>query len=346
MKLIINEFDRVKKFLSDLDEYSLVYHKDSDGVCSAVLLSKFLGTPKVVSPNDLPGIGITDMLVNSINSTKKIIFTDLPVDQTSYDKIKRETLIIDHHIPKTNLNKVSNKFIHVNPRFSDPNAYYPASYIVYKISEPLGMDVKKCSWISAVGVIGDHGEKTCKDVIEDAIRDHGIDRNDLNFLSNIIESSKGVKGMSGISEAYQIFLNAESPKDVLESKLIGYYHKYQKEINQLISDFRYHSEFFPETDSYLYEIKSRYNITSVLSTKISEEMPDSAVFVYKVRDYLFISARCQTGRINVGKLMEKLSEGIGSGGGHPQAAAATIPKKHIEEFMERLRKYLEGIQSV
>ncbi|MCD6398602.1 MAG: DHH family phosphoesterase, partial [Candidatus Aenigmarchaeota archaeon] len=39
---------------------------------------------------------------------------------------------------------------------------------------------------------------------------------------------------------------------------------------------------------------------------------------------------------------KELSEGLGKGGGHPQAAGASVPKKYSEEFLERLRSYLSG----
>lgn len=339
--------ERVKNFLLSLDEYSLVYHKDSDGVCSASLLTKFLKEPKLISPNDMPGIHISNSLIGDLNKTKKIIFTDLPLDQMPYEKIKKDTLVIDHHSPSKNLNAISNRFIHINPRFKNPDSYIPASCIVYKILEEMKKDVKKYSWIAGVGIVGDRGTKNCRDVIRIAEKyDDKINIEELNFLSDLIEASRGVKGIMGISEAYKTFSNAENPKNILDSKLMNYYNIFQKEINQTMLDFRYHSEFFPETNSYLYKNVSRYNIESVLSTKISEEISDSAVFVYKIRSYMFMSARCQTERINVGNLMKKLSEGLGSGGGHPQAAAATVPREKAKEFLDRLRKYLEGVSPI
>ncbi|MCK4635201.1 MAG: hypothetical protein KAT37_05005, partial [Candidatus Aenigmarchaeota archaeon] len=52
---------------------------------------------------------------------------------------------------------------------------------------------------------------------------------------------------------------------------------------------------------------------------------------------------CQTARINLAELFGKICKGIGKGGGHPPAAAASIPIENADKFMERLKNYLEGI---
>lgn len=340
----IEKLEKIKNFLSSLKDYSLVYHKDSDGVCSAALLTKILGEPKTVSPNDKPSIEITDQLIKTINKTPKTIFTDLPVDQLNYKKIKSDTLVIDHHTTKENLNKTKQKnFLHINPRFQKPDIYLPASYLVYKILKELGYGVEKYKWIAGIGIVGDRGTENCKDLIEEIEKDFDLNIEDLDFLSSLIESSKIVKGVSGVSEAFKIVSNAKNPNDILDSKLMNYYKKSQKEIENLMLDFEYNSEYVPNADAYLYKLVSRYNVGSVISTKLSEKNPDTAIFVYKITSYFFMSARCQSGRINVGKLLKKLTKGLGKGGGHPQAAGASMPKENGEEFLKRLRNYLEKI---
>ncbi|MCD6477563.1 MAG: DHH family phosphoesterase [Candidatus Aenigmarchaeota archaeon] len=346
--------EKALKFISLLENYSLVYHKDADGVCSAVLLSK-VKNPTLSSPNDSNGIKISDSLMERLNELPKAVFTDLPVDQMPYERIKVKTLVIDHHIPTRDLNNYDN-FIHLNPRFKMPNAYLPASYLVYRILEKKYKNIKKYSWIAGVGVVGDRGTNSCRDLIDVIERDYPellikdkynpkkMWSSELGFFSKLIDSSKGVKGIRGIMKSYEIFLNAEKPEDIKNTELMNYYRRFQRELENLIMDFRYHSEFFPETNAYMYRIESKYNIESTLSTVLSEKNPDAAIFVYRIKNGLHISARCQTGRINVADVLRNLSEGIGSGGGHPQAAAASIRKEHANRFLERLRNYLEGMK--
>ncbi len=326
---------RVKDFLRSVGDCSLIYHSDSDGLCSAVLMSKFLEERvKLVSPNDSHGIQITQSLLEEVNKLPYGIFLDLAVDQWDFKKIKPKTLVIDHHTPREDLNKFEN-FVHVNPRLKDPKVYIPTSQLVFDILSEMKREIKKYSWIAAVGIIGDKGDLK-KIKLKEKFED-------LKLLSDIIESCKGVYGYKGVAKAYKVFMEAKKPSEVLNSNLIKTYHKFQKEVESVLTDFRYRAEYFEKRNAYLYKISSRYNITSVVSTILSEREPDAAFFVYKKNKVLSMSARCQTGRINLAELFKKICKDLGSGGGHPQAAAANIPLKHAEEFLERLKNFLEGI---
>lgn len=327
--------EKAKKFLSSLVECSLVYHTDADGVCSAALMSKFLKDKiKLASPNDSYGIQISEDLTNSLNEIKCNIFVDLAVNQWDYSKLKSNVLIIDHHTTKVDLNEEKN-FIHINPRIKNPDVYLPASYLVYKLLTEMDKKMEKYAWIAAIGIIGDKGDHSKIKFKEKY--------DDLKFLADVIEANKGVYGRKGIIRAYEIFLDAEKPQDVLDSKLIRTYHKFQKALDDTILDFKYHSEHFERKNAYLYKVYNKYKITSTVSTVLSEREPDAAFFIYKRDKVLSMSARCQTARINVAELLEKLSKGLGSGGGHPPAAAANIPIENADKFLERLRNYLEGL---
>ncbi len=329
----MNPEEKAKKFLLSLKECSLVYHSDADGVCSAALLAKLLGNKiKMVSPNDSYGIRITDRLLEEINGHESCIFVDLAVNQWDYGKIRPETLVIDHHATKKDLNREG--FIHINPRIKNPETYIPASRLVYELLREMDKGMEKYAWIAAVGTLGDKG----------SLKGMAVSgKEDLKFLADVIEANKGVRGINGIIKCYKIFAGAQTPQDVTDSGLIKTYHRFQKALDDTETDFKYHSEHFRKKNAYLYKVYNKYKITSTLSTVLSEKEPDAAFFIYKKDKVLSMSARCQSQRINVAELMERLSRGIGTGGGHPPAAAANVPLKNSDKFMERLRNYLEGL---
>ena len=327
--------EKAKEFLSSVEECSLVYHGDSDGVCSAALIYKFLKNKvKMASTNDSYGIHVTEHLIERLNDTKKTIIVDLAANQWDYKKIKSGVLLIDHHSTKKDLNKEKN-FIHANPRIENPDAYIPASLLVYDLLRSIDKNMEKYAWIAGVGVIGDKGDFERVETKEKF--------EDLEFISHIIESNKGVYRKKGIEKAYEVLKDAETPKDVLDSSLIKAYHKFQKAVNDTILDFKYHSQYFEKKNAYIYKVYNKYKLTSVVATILSSREPDAAFFIYKRDKVLSMSGRCQSARINLAKLMEKLTEGIGSGGGHPPAAAASIPIENADKFMERLTDFLEGI---
>ena len=82
----------------------------------------------------------------------------------------------------------------------------------------------------------------------------------------------------------------------------------------------------------VFEVKSRINITSLVSTKLGERFPDKVVAIRKkTGDAWKVSLRNQSGRLNLGDAVKKSVKGIGSGWGHEKAAAA--PVSDWEKFL-------------
>ncbi|MBI4020178.1 MAG: DHH family phosphoesterase [Candidatus Aenigmarchaeota archaeon] len=64
------------------------------------------------------------------------------------------------------------------------------------------------------------------------------------------------------------------------------------------------------------------------------------IAVYKRRNYLDITIR-RRGNADLHKAAEKAAEAVGgSGGGHPEAAGARIPKDRLEDFLKALNRQL------
>ena len=85
-----------------------------------------------------------------------------------------------------------------------------------------------------------------------------------------------------------------------------------------------------------YNIKSKYNISSAISTRMSEIYKNRLIVVWqKAGSRVKVSARNQKG-MNVGKIMENAVKGFGSGGGHEAAAGATMDVKDWEKFRENV----------
>jgi single-stranded DNA-specific DHH superfamily exonuclease len=329
--------DIVRAWLRRIDEpCSLIYHRDGDGVCSAALFARELQRLRkklmTATPNDMPGIGVSDSLLAEAKNPF-LIFTDLAVDEMFTSKKLNELdshiLILDHHVPRKNL--TGPKIMHINPRFTKPEIYQPASYLVYKIAK-----LPDLKWIAAVGVIADHGEEDCQDLMNKIKNEQT-----LALLSDSIAAAKAINGNNGIMEAFDIFVTADRPKDVLNSPLIRYVDKFKQELGTLEHDFLENATFFSKTNSKIYEVKSRYQITSSLANTLAAKNPNSVIILLKFGKMLKVSARCHSGRIDVAKLLRETVTGLGVGGGHERASGAAVPARHVEKFMERLREKLE-----
>ncbi len=162
----------------------IVYHRDSDGVCSAVLVSKLLkflgcGSVKII-PCDPATPAVTSSLMRSLSGLQPdyLIFVDMAVDQDPNplvmlkQKFDTKIIVIDHHPMSMDLNMLDIK--HINARAADAKAYLPASYMAYKILGKFGGELASDnSWVSMIGTIGDHGVDNCQDLVKDFSKTSG-----------------------------------------------------------------------------------------------------------------------------------------------------------------------------
>lgn len=343
---------KYRKQLNKLEDPIIIYHKDSDGVTSAAMMHDYVNA-KTALPNDGPGIKITDELIDIINDYEAVLFLDIPVDQLNVikDIECKDIFILDHHPPDEDLSN-GKDIVHMNPRFEDSEAYLPASYLVYRVVEDeLGQEI----WKAGVGVVGDHGVKNCKDLYKkivelyptmingQEINQDVINDSNLGTISDMIEASKVMNGLQGIKESFDIIYESELMNDVFDTKLIKYYEKYKDILEREKKLFDSGALYFQNTDSYLYEVDTNYSINSSLSTMLADENPESAIYIYQVNNGMKISARCQSGRVNVAENLKKAFNDYGNAGGHPQAAGGYAKSGKVETVVNRLKEILEGL---
>ena len=341
-----NKLDKVSLLLQGKGKKLMLYHTDVDGICSAVLISKFFSGFEMV-PRDGPVMG--DKFVKALTAVKPdlILALDIPIDQEwrrmeklQQDSPKTRMLVIDHHVPEKNLG--SDRNIHVNPRFVR-SIYIPASVLVYRMLEKMGKDVGPLIWIATLGVIGDYAFEDCKDVLDECKRVYpkvGDDprASSLADITSMMMSAVVLHGIRGVEKNVEILLHADSYASVAEnSYLKGCDEKVSGEIKRCMSDFKKKAKEYPELGLFIYKLKSRLNIASTISTMLAEKHPDKIILVVKdSKQVMKISARYQAGLIELNSLMKAAVAGIGSGGGHEKAAGAIVGKKHFPEFERRL----------
>ncbi|MFB6076139.1 MAG: DHHA1 domain-containing protein [Candidatus Aenigmatarchaeota archaeon] len=352
-KKLEEQYKIAKRFLDNIKgSISIVFHGDGDGVTSAVQVSKYLESLGkeviLVEPNDKSGIYLSNELVERIKDAENIVFVDLAIDQTEVpEKIHdKDVLVIDHHTIAKDLNEKEN-FTHINPRFFNEKLYLPASYLCYRT-----LNKEEFLWIAGMGVVSDYGVRNCQDLmkeledrypelVKEGLTQEKTQESKIGLYSNLINSAKGVKGNRGLKEAYNILYDCEEHEDIMSGRLIEYHEKFEGELKKLLDDFEKNATHYSKSNSYLYKIDSKYRISSTLSTVMSGKNPGSLIFIIRENGDLQINVRCQTDRVDVGKLTKELVKGIGKGGGHPNAAGGKIPAKNKERFMNRLKENLD-----
>ncbi len=315
----------------------IIYHRDSDGVCSAAQIMKvYKGFRGLCREGPILDDSFIKFLI--LSEPKVIVFVDLPVDQhhEKLIKLKEKTdagiAIIDHHPFEKDMN--SEGIIHINNMFLDDfkDSYIPASCIIWRLLGEMGNDSEPYSWIAGIGVIGDYGPKECMDVIKSVRRQNPelvkgeIMKCSLSNGSDMISASITVRGLKGADYSLKLLRKSESFYDfVSDDNLIEWNGILQSEVARLADDFRKNKEIDEKKKLIFYEIKSDLSISSIISTVVSEMYSTHVIVIYKKwNDSFKVSMRCQDGHVDVGELGKKCSEGIGTGGGHRKAAGAFI----------------------
>lgn len=312
------------------DKAKLFSHVDADGICSLAILIRFLKKRGIAGKDEMPNYQLTDVPPITLEPAKVNIFSDLNSD-TIYDYINENSLTVDHHI----FDKRP-KGAFYNPREEAKGLYIPAAYLLFDVCSELE-DMEDVKWIAAVGVIGDKGElnsKVCRDFV-DIFDNFG----ELQKVADFIYSAYLVEGSIGNDRMVKALLEAKSPEDILEDPYFKYcFDEVQREVAA--------SSKKVEKDGIVrfVEVKSRFNIKSIVAAQALEKEKNIIVVTYTDSDgFCKMSLRTDTS-INIGTIARKAAEKAGgSGGGHEKAAGARVLKTKFNIFKEA---FVSGVESI
>lgn len=332
------------------DSVVIVFHNDVDGTSSAAILNRLVtqraGTSALLVSQPMP---VNDNIMEKIKTTvpTKIIFTDLAIDQQPA-VLKKVTgcapvMIIDHHIISKDMS--SSKIVHYNPRFDRPDVFLSASYLAYKLCAEAGESDGQQSdalWISMVGIVADYNLEDSGDVIQKAKKKYKFDdpkKSIFSEIGNMIFSARATKKLSP-EEICVILSSAESPEKLADVKkgdiLMESNFIIQKEIDEAVSAAP--QTMKKEGNVIIFEVRSKYNIRSPVSTIVSEKHADKLVLAFvREKGKVKFSARNQKKNINAGRILESCIKGFrGSAGGHEAAAAGILSEKDWPAFVQKV----------
>ncbi len=333
------DFSKVLGFLKSLglnDKILIVFHRDADGLCSAVIARKALERAGLK-----PDIMVTHLEktaeLESVAKSKynAVIFLDLALDHLGgkFWNEKQKVLIIDHHPFRKDLN--SGNVMHFNSHFFS-EGYFPASYLTYKIFSEIA-DIKDIEWVSVLGTIADYGYDDCRDLLDRYI---SVKERGEMFETKYGKAAAMVNGASfffGFEKMAEILSSSSGADEFIgNKKIVGYYDKFSKEIERLKKEFWNAAE--KTGNVYFAHIESKIErIQSSLLTQLSTENPEKVLVIYhKDGENIKLSGRVQTG-YDLGTIFMKAAEFAGgSGGGHKPAAGAMVPASNIENFRKKV----------
>lgn len=348
-------------YLEDVEEDDrvlIIHHWDMDGTSSSTIISKILERRRGRPADDVRipserAYHLEEADREEVEEADKLIILDFNLEADELEQLQEDydidILLVDHH----SFGRAP-ELPFVNPRQQDAEAYVPCSKICLDIAEEIGED-EDLDWIAGLGVIQDFGVDSCPELFERLDEKYGkyfpedltqeeLAKNcEYGRYSSVLNIKPYRDSQHFARLAYQALMKSE---DLMEleaqeeyRQVYEVYLEMQDEFNRLMEDYEEEREINRDECVIFFEIESDFHITSSIATNMSTKTPDWIHLVVQRDDKINISARCQSGRVDLGALLQQaLPEGArdegAEAGGHRKAAGASMPEEYYDEFKE------------
>ncbi|MFB6190846.1 MAG: DHH family phosphoesterase, partial [Candidatus Nanohaloarchaea archaeon] len=259
-------------------------------------------------------------------------------------------LVVDHHT----FDRVPDVPF-VNPRIEHEEDYVPCSKICLDIAAHFSIE-DDVRWIAGLGVIQDFGVDSCPELFEELAEEYDkylpeelsqqqLAKNcEYGRYSSVLNIKPYRDSAHFAKLAYQALMKSEDLKELEAQEeyrqVYEVYLEMQDEFNRAVEDYDEDREIDREKMIIFFDLESDFHITSSIATNKSTKTPEWIhLVVQKDEDEVNISARCQSGRVDLGDLMQQAlpEEAVEEGaeaGGHRKAAGASMKPEYYEEFKE------------
>jgi len=349
--MISNEkLTEFRKHLKSSDRPLFIYDNDPDGLCSFLVLRKYVDKGKGLPvPHK---IAMTNH--NLIEAVEEygpdlIVLLDTAVIEHDFvDNYQCKILLLDHH-PLISL-KRKNLFYY-NPRMGDPDDNSATSYWAYKIA-------KTNFWVAFVGMVADwyiddqmikKFMKEYPDILKKKFKSGG----QANFDSELSEIIKAftfcLKGnRSTIEENVSALIKINHPSEIFEQKtkegklIYDYYQKKNKRYEKILNDIlESHREIHKKENFFLYTYVTREDsFSSILAGEIIYRLPEEFIIIARVKGGQTVMS-LRSKKVSIPDILDVALEGIrGGGGGHKHACGAYVDNNDFPRFIERIKEQI------
>lgn len=334
-----SQLREIRELLEKSQNPLFFFDNDVDGLCSFLILQKYLGRGKGVPIRSFPDLNKTYVRkVEELDADAVFILDKPKVSEEFIQEISDKNIPIiwiDHH--ETDMKKeVLEKVYYFN---SFPTSE-PVTYLCYKIS---GKD----EWLAMIGCIGDvykpsFSGKFAKEFPE--LFDDSLPAFDALFSTEIGRVAKllnfGLKdSITNVIQLIKYLGKANSIYDILEEN------KFTKPLHTRYKHLKKNYEkLIKKAESQA--TKSKLFIFNYSGdTSMSSELANGLYFKHREKFIAVIYKKVDRATISIrGKDAKRITlEAIkdidgATGGGHDEACGAQVPLESIEKFEEKLKQ--------
>lgn len=341
------QVNEIKEHLEKAQNPVFFFDNDQDGLCSFLLLQRYIGRGKGVPIKSFP-----DLIPEYFRKVKElkadyVFILDKPVVSEAFflevEKVNLPVVWIDHHmIDKESVPKFVNYY---NPLLNRKKSNEPVTALCYQITKR-----KEDIWIAVIGCISD---RFVPDFYHDFLKkypDLAIKSDkafDIFYKSQIGKISRifsfGLKDRTtNVINMLRFLIKVRDPREILEeNSKTSLLHKrfsqidskYNRLLNKAMAIGKKAGKFL------FFQYGGDLSISGELANELNYSFPEkTTVVAYLKGANVNISMRGKKIRDIFLKAIEGL-EGA-TGGGHENAVGGRVKMEDIEKFRENLEKLI------
>lgn len=337
----------IREHLEKAQNPIFFFDNDADGLCSFLLLQRFIGRGKGVAMKSADS-GNYFRKVQELKADYIFILDKPVVSEDFFQRVREFNLPIvwiDHHF---NDNPIPDFVDYYNPMLNKGKTNEPVSELCYRIANR-----KEDIWISVAGCIADHFIPDFYSEFKEKYPDLWIDSENVKeiYYKSLIGKigrlfNSGLKDKTtNVVKMLKFLMKVKSPYEVLEES------KFNREMYEKFKEITEKSEkilnkFEDKKGGVLFfQYGGDMSISEDLANRMRFEFPDKTVVVAYVKEaYVNISIRGENVREIVLEVIKDLDGA--TGGGHEKAAGARIRKEDLDRFKERFFELVGKRQKV
>ena len=337
------QIKEIREHLDKAQNPVFFFDNDPDGLCSFLLLQRFIQRGKGVAIKSFPEMNTEySRKARELNADYIFILDKPVVSKAFFEEVKKfnvPVVWIDHHEVQV---EIPDFVFYYNPVVGKRKSNEPVTYLCYKVSER-----KEDLWLAIAGCISDRFVPEFYSDFEKEYPELSVkseDASDIFYKSQIgkianLFSFALKDRISNVVKMSKFLMKVKSPNEVLEeSSQNKEMHLRYKQIYRKYSKLLEKAKKNVSDDKILFfQYGGDMSISADLSNELFYLFPKKiTVVVYLTGVKANISLRGNKIRKKVLKVLDKI-EGA-AGGGHENAVGCRMRIEDIETFRESLEK--------
>ena len=342
MPLTKKQINEIREHLEKAANPVFYFDNDQDGLCSYLLLRRYLGRGKGVPVKTSPMGEDYFRRVKEFDSDYIFILDQPTISEGFFERVRELNLPIvwiDHH--ETNLDSIPDFVGYYNPLYNRKKSNEPVTALCYEI-----VGNKNESWIGTMGCVADKFYPKFYSKFLKAYPDLGIKskepfeifyNSEIGRLARMIGA--GLKDRTtNVMKMISFLINSKNPYELIEknkdNKILHERFekidsKFQSLVDKAIKEVEGNVLFF--------KYSGETSMSADISNRLSHEFPKKYIFVAFVKgSRVNVSTRGKNIKEKVLEIISRFNHA--TGGGHDGAVGVQINLNDLENFREKVEE--------